>query len=76
MSLIGFLKKNKQNILIFLIVFCILFFMNRKFKMIEGLAQQSLTPEQKAALSKADLSLLTRKPKPKTVKLFSDMKIK
>jgi hypothetical protein len=62
MSLIGFLKKNKQNILIFLIVFCILFFLNRKFKMIEGLAQQSLTPEQKAALSKVDLSSLTRKP--------------
>ncbi len=37
MSLIGFLKKNKQNILFFLIVFSVLFFLNSKFKFIEGL---------------------------------------
>lgn len=57
MSLIGFLKRNKHNILFFLIVLSVLFFLNSKFKMIEGL---KLTSQQSAALGAGNKPKIVR----------------
>ena len=71
MSLVGFLKRNNQNILFFLIVFSVLFFLNSKFKIIEGLTlpKSAVPPPVTPASAGAAYAAYAARPKPASTKI-------